>query len=142
GGNRTTAARYEIKNQTTTTVLTQSQRTGGNSWTPLASNMAFQQGTNGYVRVRNDSTSGTVVIADAFRWVLRNPAPLPVGEVPEWWRSHFFGSNVVPANVDSDGDGYSLYEEYIWGTVPNDAKSRPQMRFEQPGGEVLRIVFS
>ncbi|MBA4147033.1 MAG: phosphodiester glycosidase family protein [Verrucomicrobia bacterium] len=142
GGNRTTEARYDIKNQAGTQVLTQSQRTGGNNWTLLASNMAFDSGTNGFAKVRNDSTVGTVVIADAFRWVLNSPAPMPHGEVPTWWREHFFGVNAPDASTDVDEDGYSIYEEYIWGTVPDDSTSSPRTIFEQTQGGGFQLTFS
>lgn len=142
GGNRTTAARYDLAHLTGTNLVTQSQATGGNKWTLLASNLSFPKGTNGYARVRNDSTTGTVVIADAFRWALRTPAALSPGEVPDWWRQHFFGTNNPPAHIDADGDGFTLYQEYVWGTVPNDATSRPKTSFEQINEQTLRLTFS
>jgi hypothetical protein len=142
GVNRTTAARYEIGLTAGTTVVTQSQSTGGNAWTLLASNLSFPQGTGGYARVRNDSTAGTVVIADAFRWVSRTPAPPPAGEVPDWWRLHFFGNQNPPAYLDSDNDGFTSYQEYIWGTVPDDVASRPKTTFAKVGNDKIRLTFS
>jgi hypothetical protein len=142
GANRTTAARYDIAHQTGTAQVTRSQATGGNAWSHLAGNLSFAKGTNGYARVRNDSTVGTVVIADAFRWVLRNPAPLPSGQVPDWWRQHFFGEGAPAADLDPDNDGYSLYQEYVWGTVPNDAASRPKTSIARTGSDKLRLSFS
>jgi hypothetical protein len=142
GGNRTTAARYDIRHRTGTSLITQSQRTGGNSWTLLSPGMFFDQGTNGYAQVRNDSTVGTVVIADAFRWLLQTADPLPAGEPPGWWRRHFFGETSPPGHIDADDDGFSLYEEYMWGTVPNDPASHPKTRFERAPDGTLRFSFS
>ncbi|MFN7137850.1 MAG: phosphodiester glycosidase family protein [Limisphaerales bacterium] len=142
GANRTSAARYEVSHQFGNEVFTQSQQTGGNNWSLFATNVTFAAGTNNYVMIRNDSTVGSVITADAFRWVLRNPSPMPAGQVPSWWANHFFGQNVPDAAVDADGDGYSIYEEYIWGTVPNDPASTPVTRFEQLPGGGLQLVFS
>src|SRR5439155_19824914 len=49
--------------------LTLSQAAGSGGWKLLASALNFARGTNGYVRVSNNTgTGGKNVAADAFRW--------------------------------------------------------------------------
>ena len=52
--------------------------------------------------------------------------------IPDWWRKRYFGSSGTTnssscASCDPDGDGFSNLEEYLAGTNPNDASSKPNV---------------
>ena len=52
--------------------------------------------------------------------------------IPDWWRKRYFGSSSTTnstscASCDPDGDGFSNLEEYLAGTNPNDASSKPNV---------------
>jgi hypothetical protein len=70
------------------------------------------------------------------------PVVVPPGEMPQWWRQHFFSTNTAPANADPDADRYSSYQEYIWGTVPNDVLSCPATDFARIAHQTLRLTFT
>lgn len=142
GGNRTTQARHEVRHGSGTAAVSVNQQAGGNGWGRIAANLLFNAGTEGYVRVRNDSPVGTVVMADGVRWVLRSTADREPGEVPEWWARHFFGENPPAADVDADGDSFTVSEEFLWGTIPNEASSRPHVEIETGSSAELQLAFS
>ena len=53
--------------------------------------------------------------------------------IPDWWRKHYFGSSSSTnsrscVSCDLDGDGFSNWEEYLNGTDPNNAISRPTVQ--------------
>ena len=53
--------------------------------------------------------------------------------ISDWWRKHYFGSSSSTnssscVSCDPDGDGFSNWEEYLNGTDPNNAISRPTVQ--------------
>ena len=65
----------------TNLTVTISQSSGSAGWQLLASGVNFAQGTNGFVRVANNTgQGGKNVVADAFRWVY---SPIRI------WPSHW-----------------------------------------------------
>lgn len=64
------------------------------------------------------------------------------GGVPHWWLSHHFGEDIPDVAVDVDGDGQTVYEEFVWGTDPTNPKSRlrKQMRSAEDGHWYLEFA--
>ena len=134
GGNRATNANYVILDSFGTEAAVIDQTINGGSWQSIGTNKNFYRGTNGYVRLDNGpSQAAKVVIADAVRFVYDPRQDLGMaGEVPAWWSSFFFPTNVSAA-ADPDGDGYSNYAEYVGGTRPEDSSSKLQFAIENSG---------
>ncbi len=143
GGNRTTAARYEIRHANGTSNVTVNQRNNGHQWRPLASNLRFLPGADHYVRINNsDGTGGQALMADGVRWVLRQPDAPAEGEPPAWWTRHFFGDEQMAGSVDADGDGYTVWQEYLWGTDPSLPESRPEFSLERNRAGTFTLEFA
>jgi hypothetical protein len=64
------------------------------------------------------------------------------GTVPTWWSSFFFGTNNVSASDDADGDGYSNYAEYVFGTDPTNAASQLDFTVTSVPGNLVSVKFS
>ena len=142
GSNRSTNASFEIvyDGGQQTVRLNQTPQNAG--WRLLTAGRPFLRGTNGYVRLANNTgESSKVVIADAVRWVYaagqEPPAP---GLVPEWWARFYFGGQ-VPGGMDHDADGATTYAEYVAGTAPNDAGSRLALSVELASASQFRVRF-
>jgi hypothetical protein len=115
------------------------QQTHGGQWNLLGVGLPFATGTGGFIRLSNNA-SNTVVIADAVKLVYPEAQDLSTnGGIPAWWSDFYFGGAVDPA-ADPDGDGYTIAQEYVLGTAPNDASSRLQV-FAQFAGGGARITF-
>ncbi|MBO7392708.1 MAG: fibronectin type III domain-containing protein, partial [Abditibacteriota bacterium] len=69
GSNRTTAATYTINHANGSSSFTVNQQTNGAQWNLLASDVRFNAGTSGNVVLTNQAVGGSVVIADAVRFV-------------------------------------------------------------------------
>src|ERR1700722_1014489 len=121
GTNRSQAAPVTIGYQGGSVENFMDETTNGGSWQLLASAKNFAAGTNSYIRLGNGTcASGRVIIADAVRLVYSSGQDAKTdGTVPGWWANFYFGTNVNAA-LDSDGDGYSTYAEYVLGTSPTD----------------------
>ena len=68
GANRTTSAPIAITHGGGTQTVTINQQINGGQWNPLGT-FNFAAGTSGYVRIRDDFTGGSVVMADAIKFV-------------------------------------------------------------------------
>ncbi len=47
-----------------------------------------------------------------------------------WEQLHGLDTSINDADEDHDGDGYTNFEEYVWGTAPDDINSYPDMGFD------------
>lgn len=77
-------------------------------------------------------------------------APIPSASVTvrgtphSWLDYHGLVMNDDFENIDLldvDGDGFSAFDEFTWGTNPNDASSRPQPRIENDIHGEMHFVF-
>jgi hypothetical protein len=126
GANRANNAPYLISFNGGTTNVLVNQQSGGGAWQPIATGLEFAKGTNGFVRLANNA-NGSVVVADAVRFIYVEAQDFPTTPVvPAWWRNFFFGGPVDPT-TDADADGYTTAQEYVMGTTPTDAASRLQL---------------
>jgi len=65
------------------------------------------------------------------------------GSVPGWWANYYFGPGaVVNSSADADGDGYSNYAEYVFGTNPGDPASYLNFSVVPGPGGVVSVTFS
>lgn len=119
------------------------QTVNGGGWRTLATDMYFVAGTTGNVTIYNAvGTTNTAVVANAMRWVYDPAQDLAAnGALPSWWANFFFGGP-VSASADADGDGYSNYSEYVFGTDPTDATSHLSFSMVPGAANALNIVFT
>jgi hypothetical protein len=143
GSNRPTDAGYEILHADGLTELTVDQTTGGEQWRLLAADLPFAAGAGHHVRVHNRSTvAAKAVMADAVRWVRRGGGASVPGEPPDWWLRHFFGAAAPAGATDADGDGSSVYAEFLWGTDPTNPHSRLRQRIAWAPEQHWQIIFA
>lgn len=121
GSNRSTNAPFDIQSEKGTVSVRQNQTPLNAGWRALASGQPFARGTNGWVKLGNNTGEASkVVVADAVKWVYTaNQDPPAPGAVPDWWARFYFNMPAT-SEADPDGDGFSTYEEFILGTAPND----------------------
>lgn len=76
GTNRAPDAQFSVIHANGTTNYSVNQQINGGAWYVLGTHPFFS-GTNGYARLRNNASSGYVVLADAvrFRYISAAPAP-------------------------------------------------------------------
>ena len=106
-------------------------------------NVYFAAGTNGNVTLYNDTLeTAKYIAANAMMWAYNfaqdNP---PAGAVPAWWANFYFGANVAGSS-DPDGDGYSNYAEYVYGTDPTDPASHLEFSVTPGPGNTLAVTFA
>jgi hypothetical protein len=141
----TTNARVNVAGATNELVLGVNQTTNGGSWQLLANDLYFAAGTGGDVTIYNNTgEANKSVVANAMMWVYDpaqdHPAP---GSIPGWWANYYFGPGaVVDGSADPDGDGYSNYAEYVFGTNPVDATSYLQFNVVPETGGAVSVTFS
>jgi hypothetical protein len=88
GSNRATNAPWSVFYSSGSTNVPVDQSINGGAWLLIAPARPFSQGTNGFVRLANDTGySGKVVIADAVRLLYSGPLPSP---------PHLDSINVLP----------------------------------------------
>ncbi len=143
GSNRSARAPFLIHDRNGTVTLPINQTTGGGGWRLLASDRSFGAGTEGFVRLLNNTgETNRVVLADAIRLVYASHQdPPPPGFVPEWWAQFYFGTT-VDGRLDPDADGYSNHAEFVCGTEPDNPQSHLQLRIDSPAPDVRRAVFT
>jgi hypothetical protein len=144
GSNRSTATPHIITHRHGSTRIDINQTHSGSQWRSVGSGFSFDSGTAGTVTIFNNdpqAASNTVVIADAFRWILRTPEPLPPGAVPGWWLDHYFGRRDVDLSFDHNGSGFSTSDEFLLGTSPIDTRAPFRSRFELSPDGSGRMLF-
>jgi hypothetical protein len=116
----------------------------GGSWQPLVQDMFFVAGTGGTVVIENNTgKTNSAVAANAMEWVYNTAQDNATnGTIPAWWTSFFFGTNNVSPSADEDGDGYSNYAEYIFGTDPTNAASALTFTVTAKTGTAVSVMFS
>jgi uncharacterized repeat protein (TIGR01451 family) len=121
------------------------QAINGGSWLPLASNVYFAAGNSGSVVIYNNTgQTNTGVAANAMQWVYDVAQDSPTnGTVPAWWANFYFGTNNnASGSADPDGDGYSNFAEYVFGTDPTDPTSRLNFNVTPLAGNRVSVSFS
>ena len=139
GSNRATNTPFVISYDGGAQTVLVNQQINGGTWMSLATARPFAAGTSGFVRVSNWASGGTVVIADAVKFVYVEEANLASNAVPTWWSNFYFGTNSINTSLDLDGDGYTTAQEYLFGTSPTDNRSRLNLRFE---ADSQQLIFS
>ncbi len=143
GTNRPPAAQYRVRHDAGLSSYTLDQTSGGSQWRLLAGNLSFTAGADRYVQILNSSNiAGKHVMVDGLRLVLTEPAPTPAGTPPTWWTKHFFDSETPAPADDNDGDGISLWEEFVWATDPADPASRPEIELQPTGTGDWKLSFA
>lgn len=144
GANRSAKAPFEVVGDLGTRAVPVNQTSGGGGWQLLAQRWHFAEGAEGLVRLANDtSESSRVVVADAVRWVYDLAQDRPVAtDLPEWWARHFFGATSSGA-ADPDQDGATSHTEYVLGSDPSQAASRPELFLTPlaPDATACRLSF-
>ncbi len=116
----------------------------GGSWQLLAPGLYFAAGTSGNVVIKNNTGStNNAVAVNGMRWDYTvSQDNSGNGSTPQWWSSFFFGTNNVTGSDDSDGDGYSNYAEYVFGTDPTDPASQLNFTVTPIAGNKISVAFS
>jgi uncharacterized repeat protein (TIGR01451 family) len=119
------------------------QTLNGGSWQPLATNVYFASGVSGNVVIDNNTgQTNKGVIANGMRWVYDAAQDTPTnGTLPAWWSNFYFGAN-APGSADFDGDGYSNFAEYVFGTDPTDPASKLNFSVTALAGNMVSVNFS
>ena len=143
----TTNAQVHVAGATNAFALSVNQTINGGGWQPLATNMYFAAGTNGSVLLYNNTgATNQYLVANAVMWVyVAAQDDSTRGGVPAWWANFFFGANVngsVSGSADADGDGYSNYAEYVFGTDPTDAQSHLNFIISPASSNIVAFTFS
>jgi uncharacterized repeat protein (TIGR01451 family) len=123
---------------------TVNQTLNGGSWQPLAEDVYFAAGATGNVAIDNNTgVTNKGVAANGMRWVYDAAQDSPTnGALPAWWASFYFGTNNVSGSADADGDGYSNYAEYVFGTDPTNALSKLNFTVAALAGNMVSVNFS
>jgi hypothetical protein len=143
----TTNAQVHVNGATNDITLSVNQTVHGGGWQPLATNMYFATGTNGNVILYNNTgDTNKYLVANAMMWVYDAAQDYSSnGAVPAWWANFYFGTNVngsVSGSADADGDGYSNFAEYVFGTDPTDAASYLHFTVSPVSSNVVAVTFS
>jgi len=92
-------------------------------------NLSFQVDvTDGQLNLQFDDAGGSdpswLVNSLTLRWVSAD-TDMDGDGMPDWWEELYFnGPTQALATADSDLDGFAEYEEFVAGTLPNDAASK------------------
>ena len=143
----TTNAQVSVTGATNEFLLSIDETANGSGWQPLATNLYLTAGTNGKVTMFNDTgDTNKYLVANAMMWVYNSAQDHAAnGAVPAWWANAYFGTNVngsVDGSADADGDGYSNYAEYVFGTNPADAASRLSFTVTPVSSQMVSVTFS
>jgi uncharacterized repeat protein (TIGR01451 family) len=143
----TTNAQVYVHGGTNDFVVSVNETAHGGAWQPLATNLYLASGTNGNVTIYNDTgDTNKYLVANAMMWVYNAAQDYSTnGAVPAWWANFYFGANAngyVNGAADADGDGYSNFAEYVFGTDPTNAMSYLNFSMTPVSSNVLAVTFS
>jgi uncharacterized repeat protein (TIGR01451 family) len=143
----TTNAQVHVTGATNEFIRSVNQTVNGGGWQPLATNMYFAAGTNGSVILFNNTgETNKYLVANAMMWVYNAAQDHSSnGGVPAWWANFYFGTNVngsVSGSADPDGDGYSNFAEYVFGTDPTNAASYLNFTVSPASTNAVAVTFS
>jgi uncharacterized repeat protein (TIGR01451 family) len=143
----TTNAQVYVNGATNDFILSINETAHGGAWQQLATNMYFASGTNGNVILYNNTRdTNKYLVANAMMWVYVPAQDYATnGAVPAWWANFYFGTNAngsVSGSADPDGDGYSNYAEYVFGTDPTDATSHLSFTVAPVSSNALSVTFA
>jgi hypothetical protein len=138
GLNRATNAPCTVVSPEAAITLPLDQTRGGGAWFLLLSNTIFSAGTNGFVRLSNDTgLSGEVVVADAAKFVYQpSPAEPPEIAIQPQASSLVRGDNVTFRVVASGTPPLSYQWRFRGNEIPGatDARlTRPNVQSEDEG---------
>jgi hypothetical protein len=116
----------------------------GGSWQKVANAVPFAAGTNGFVRLGNGSgENNRVVIADAVKFTYSAAQDSPTdGTVPGYWANFFFGTSTINPALDLNGNGYTIYQDYVLGISPVDPGSHLAMICQPVPGVGVQVIFA
>lgn len=116
GSNRTTAAKYTIVYAGGSMIYTANQQSNGQAWVKAASNLQFNAGSSGYVKLSNLTSTGNVVVADAvkFEYASDITGPVMTSVTDDKYTSSTTSLNASWSGYDNES-GISRYE-YALGT--------------------------
>jgi hypothetical protein len=118
GSNRATNSPWTIDYNGGTQALAVDQTANGGSWRLLAANKNFAAGTNGFIRLSNDTGfSGKVVISDAVKLVYLPPPPSAPSIATQPQNQVVNQGNTATFTVVASGSG-PLYYQWRKGGVP------------------------
>jgi len=135
GGNRATNAPWSVFFHSGSTNIPVDQSVNGGGWRLIAAARPFQAGTNGYVRLSNDTGYiGKVVLADAVRFVYVGPlnvAPV-IAQQPQS-QSVKVGSNVL-FTVSATGAPPPSYQ---WRFLGSDLPGQTASNYTRLNAQVI-----
>jgi uncharacterized repeat protein (TIGR01451 family) len=143
----TTNAQVYIFGATNQLFASVDETVNGGGWQPLASNVYFAAGSGGNVTIYNNTgETNKSVAANAMMWTYVAAQDYPTnGTVPAWWANFYFGAasnGNVSGSADEDGDGYSNFAEYVFGTDPTDPASHLIFSVAPGTGNSVTVTFT
>lgn len=110
----------------------------------MAQDIFFAAGGGGNVAIFNNTgLTNKAVAANGMRWVYDPAQDDPTnGNVPAWWATFYFETNNVSGSADEDGDGYSNFAEYVFGTDPTDPASKLSFTVSPQADDMVSVNFS
>jgi hypothetical protein len=144
GSNRATNAAWLVSFDGGTTNVVVNQQSGGGSWHRITGAAPFALGTNGFVRLSNDTgSSGKNVMADAVRLDYVGPLPAPTlsSAVASGMLTLCWPPGRTGFRLQSATNGLGLQPGLTWGDVPgvtNNAITLPLSRTN--GAAFFRLI--
>jgi hypothetical protein len=130
GSNRSTNAQWHVSHEGGSVTVGFNQTMNGGAWRLIADGRDFAKGTNGFVRLSNDTgENNKVVIADAVRFAFNNP---PVITAHPQSQTVYAGANVTFAAMASGSGPLSYQWRRNGAAIPNATSGMLQLLNVQP----------